>query len=138
MIGFDFSLASPSFSPMRKGHNIFVVVILDGTRMVMSSIKALEGGRVSCSFFITPFDVFGAPRNMSSIARTKDHTAHHDVDLKYLPLGGVIFNGKFHEGRIEVFHHDFPNLPREVEKVEAILYIYLQIISSGFFTPSEL
>ena len=39
--------------------------------MVMSSIKVLEGGSVRCSFFITPFDVFAAPRNMSSIARTK-------------------------------------------------------------------
>ena len=39
--------------------------------MVMSSIKALEGGRVRCSFFITPFDVFAASGNMSSMARTK-------------------------------------------------------------------
>ena len=39
--------------------------------MVMSSIKALDGGRVRYLFFITPFDVFAAPRNMSSMARTK-------------------------------------------------------------------
>ena len=48
-----------------------MAVIFDRTRMVMSSIKALEGGRVRCSSFITPFDVLAAPRNMSSMARTK-------------------------------------------------------------------
>ena len=45
-------------------------------------------------------------------------TWHHDADVKSLPLGGIIFNGKFHEGWIEVFHYDFFNLAREVEKIE--------------------
>ena len=39
--------------------------------MVMSSIKALEGGSIRCSFRITPIDVFAALRNKSSMARTK-------------------------------------------------------------------
>ena len=82
----------------------------------MSSIKALEGGRVRCSFFFTPFDVFAAPRYMSSMARTK--RSGRNADLKCLPLGGIVFNGKFHEDRIEVFHYDFLNLAMEVEKVK--------------------
>ena len=48
-----------------------------------------------------------------------NHSAHHDADLKCPPLGGIVFNGKIHEGRIDVFHNDFPNLAREVEKVES-------------------
>ena len=47
-----------------------------------------------------------------------NHTAHHDADFKCLPLGGIVFNSKFHESWIEVFHYDFLNLARAVEKFE--------------------
>ena len=45
-------------------------------------------------------------------------TAHHDAVLKFLLLGGIVFNGKFHDNWIEVFHNDFPSLARDVEKFE--------------------
>ena len=62
---------------------------------------------------------------MSSMAWMKkkwaNYTAHHNANLKCLPLGGIVFNGKFHEGWIEVFHYDFSTLAKEVEKVEGHL-----------------
>ena len=46
-------------------------MILEGTRMVISSIRALEGRKTSSYLVISPFAVFTAPRNINSMAKIK-------------------------------------------------------------------
>ena len=45
------------------------------------------------SLTITLLAVIDAPRKTNSMGNTKSHAAHHDADLKCLPLGRVIFDG---------------------------------------------